>query len=64
MNNVRKRIKPKPAFQCINYENKLQRMVTKIKTVGHVANLDTAFSWLVKFIMTDGHVRICSSISQ
>lgn len=33
MDNVRKRVKPKPAFQCINYENKLQRMVTQIKTV-------------------------------
>lgn len=34
MSNVRKRIKPKPAFQCINSENKLQRIVTKIRTVG------------------------------
>lgn len=33
MDIVEKRIKPKPAFQYINYENKLQRMVTKIKTV-------------------------------
>lgn len=32
MNNIRERIKPKPAFQHINYENKLKRNMAKIKT--------------------------------
>lgn len=32
MNNIKERIKSKPAFQHINYENKLLRNMTKIKT--------------------------------
>lgn len=63
MSNVRKRIKPKAAFQCMNYENKLQRMVTKVKTVKacgqsrHCIFLLNSFCLLFFFFFLDGNCQ-------